>query len=96
MESKDVMLAAASLAAVLFLILVGVIALVFLFTLGSPLMMLAGLLAMGALGLIALFGLLAALVSVWYVIYALLKSAMEQKAPEKQKGGYTLGRIKKA
>jgi hypothetical protein len=97
MEQKDVMLAAASLAVVLFLILVGVIALVFLFTLGSPLMMLGGLLAMGALGIVALFGIAVALLSVWYVVYALLKYATGQKEPEKHpKGGYTLDRIRKS
>jgi hypothetical protein len=96
MDSKDIFLAAASLAVVLFLLLVGVVAVLFLFTLGSPLVLLGSLLAMGVFGLIVLFGILAALVSVWYILYALLKTHFAGEEEKPPKGNYTLDRIKKS
>lgn len=95
MEANDLMYAAGALAAVLFLALLGVLAAAFLFTLGSPLVLIGSLLAMGALGLVALFGVLMAFISLWYVVYALLKN-MGRKEEKPAKGNYTLDRMRKS
>ena len=98
MDGKDVFYAAASLAALLLIVLIGVLAAVFIFFFGSPLLLLGGIGALGLLGIFALAGILAALVSAWYVIYALLKGFMSggEKPAKPPKGGYTLGRVRKA
>jgi hypothetical protein len=98
MDSRDVFYAAASLAAVLFILLAAAVAAAFLFTLGSPLLLFGSILALGVTGLLLLFGVIVAAVSVWYVIYAILASHFGHKkegdAPEK--GGFTLGRIRQS
>lgn len=97
MEPKDVVLAGASLAIIIFFIILGGGLLLLIFALGSPLVLAGSLMAMGALGLVALFGLLVALLGAWYIVYAFLKTYMGGMQKEKPGGGnYTLGRLKKA
>ena len=96
MESKDIFFAAASLAVVLLILLLGVVAAIFLFTLGSPLLLLGGLVGLGALGLVALFGILVAIIGAWYIVYAFLKQQLGAKEEAPQKGDYTIERIKRS
>ena len=97
MERKDIFLAAASLAAVLFLLVVGALAVLFFFTAGSPLLLAGFIAGLGIMGLIALAGLLAALAGVWYIVYALMDSWFFKKKEGKPvSGNFTLDRIKKA
>ncbi len=96
MDPKDVFSAAASLAVVLLLLLLGAAALLFLFTLGSPLLLIGGILGLGAIGLIVLFGILVAIVGVWYVIYAYIRQKAGTKGgDDNTKGNYTLDRIQR-
>jgi len=97
MESKDVFLSAASLAAVLLFLLIGIGAAIVLFTVGSPLVLVGGIMALGLLGVFLLLGVAAAVVSAWYIVYAFLSEHIgAKKADAPVKGNYTLGRIKKA
>lgn len=97
MEPRDVFLAAASLAAILFLLLIAVFAAAAIFSLGSPLVLLGSILAMGLAGIVLLIGLAGVLISVLYVVYAFLNERFcEKKAEAPMKRDYTLGRIRKS
>ena len=97
MDSRDAFYAAVSLAAVLLILLLAAVAAAFLFTLGSPLVLLGSILALGVGGIMLLFGIAVAAVSAWYVVYAFLDSHFGGKKEESpQKGDYTLGRIRKS
>ncbi|MFH0884991.1 MAG: hypothetical protein V1861_04735 [Candidatus Micrarchaeota archaeon] len=97
MGQKDIFLAAASLAAMLFLLLAGGAIVLFFFTAGSPLLLAGFLTGLGVMGLIALIGFLAALLGIWYIIYALMDNWIFAKKESKpESGNYALGRIKKA
>jgi membrane protein implicated in regulation of membrane protease activity len=97
MATQDIFLAAASLAAVLLFLLIGVGAALVIFTIGSPLVLLGGIMALGLAGVFLLAGIAAAVISAWYVVYAFLNEHFsEKKAQKPVKGDYTLKRIKKA
>lgn len=97
MATKDIPLAAASLAAVLLFLLIGVGAALVIFTIGSPLVLLGGIMALGLAGVFLLTGIAAAVISAWYVVYAFLNEHLGEKSAQKPvKGDYTLNRIKKA
>ncbi|MDD5171486.1 MAG: hypothetical protein PHF60_00425 [Candidatus ainarchaeum sp.] len=96
MDKNDILSAAASLAVLALLVVLVIAAVMFLFTFGSPLVLLGAIMAAGVLGLIVLFGIAVALIGVWYVIYALMKSYFGPKEESKSKGNYTLERLKKA
>jgi len=95
MDSKDILSAVASILIILIVVGLLVLAIVFLFTLGSPLVLIGLLLGLGIFGIGVLVGILIAMVMIWYALYAFIKDRMEgEKKPEK--GNYTLGRIKKS
>jgi|WetSurMetagenome_2_1015567.scaffolds.fasta_scaffold41098_4 hypothetical protein len=97
MTTKDIFLASASLAAVLLFILIVVGAAIVIFTLGSPLVLLGGILALGLAGVFLLLGMASAVICAWYIVYAFLNERFSGKKAQKPvKGDYTLNRIKKA
>lgn len=96
MDGRDAIFASSSLAAILILVLAAVLIAAFLFTFGSPLLLIGLIAGAGALGLAALAGALIAFISLWYIAYALLREAFPENRPAAEKGDYTLGRIKKA
>lgn len=93
--ANDVLLAVAALIVVSGLAALIIFTVFFLFAFGSPLLLVGYLTGLGVLGIIFLFGILVAFVSLWYVIYFYLKSGFEGKVEKPQKQNYTLDRIKK-
>ncbi len=97
MEAKDIVLAGASLAIIIFFVILGGGLILLLFTIGSPLVLAGSIMAMGALGIVAAFGLLVALIGAWYILYAFLKTYLYGGSHEAAaKGDYRLGRLKKS
>lgn len=97
MARKDLFLTVASLAMVLIILLAGAVLAIFMFTAGSPIMLVGVLGGLGLMGLVAAMGLLAAMAGVWYIIYALLDNWLfSKKSAKPESGNYTLGRVKKA
>ncbi|MEW6722409.1 MAG: hypothetical protein AB1324_04050 [Candidatus Micrarchaeota archaeon] len=93
---SDVLAAGAALGVVVIGAAIILLALLFLFTVGSPLLLLGAVLGLGVIGIIALVGIALALLSLWYVIYAYIKSRAEpEEKPEPGPKNYTMDRIKK-
>ncbi|VVC03779.1 Uncharacterised protein [Candidatus Bilamarchaeum dharawalense] len=98
MTSKDILYAAASLAVIIILAVVVVAAIIFLFAFGSPIILLGSIFGLGIVGLFWLVGILFAMVSFWYILYALMKYFFDKKEEpgSSSKTSYTIDRIKKS
>jgi len=92
MGARDIGLAIAAL----FVIAVGAsLLLLAAALLGVPALVAGVFLGLGAFGLIAIFGAAVAFVSLWYVVYTLLKSVFEKEKVEPS-GNYTLDRLRRS
>ncbi len=96
MESRDILYAAAALAALLILAIAGAVLAAVALAAASPLALLGAIGAMGIFGLFILAGLIAAFVSAWYVIYALIRGAFSPPGPPSKKRDYSLSRIRRS
>lgn len=95
MGGSDLICAAASLAALVFVAAAAVVAGALLLSLGSPLLIIGAVLGMGIVGVLVLFGLAVGFITAWYALYMLIRSRFgETSAPERQ-GSYTICRIRK-
>jgi membrane protein implicated in regulation of membrane protease activity len=99
-DCGDAILALASLAIILLgvgLLGAGVL---FLMSSGSPALLagaaLGGRLSIGVFGIVAVLTLLFVILSVWYVVYAIMKSHVCRAKERAERSGYTIERIKKS
>jgi hypothetical protein len=95
LKANDILCAGASLALITIIAVLVLAAVLFLFTAGSPLLLMGVMVGLGIWGIILLFGLLMAFIGVWYALYSLIKGCMEPGS-KGEEGEYRLDRVKRA
>jgi membrane protein implicated in regulation of membrane protease activity len=91
---QDLLLSAASLAVIIgiALLILLIVATVFIF--GSPLGIIAFISGLGIIGILIAISIISGFITIWYVIYALLKNFLSPKKENPDKGNYSMDRIK--
>jgi hypothetical protein len=96
MEKKDLLIAAVSLFAILGISAAAILLILILFTAGSPMVLIGILAGLGIWGIFVILSVFFAVLSGWYIIYALIRNFICPEKETVQKGNYSIERIKKA